>query len=116
MDKKQLDNERIRIRNELEQLLDDIHSIHERYEDSSFSKYDEKATESFELEKKIALEKNLRDNLTEVEHALKKFEEGTYGICGMCGKPIAPEQLEVRPYTALCVECKDGPVKNGHLP
>ena len=37
--------------------------------------------------------------------ALQKLEEGTYGTCDACGKPIAPARLRVAPESALCIEC-----------
>jgi DnaK suppressor protein len=48
----------------------------------------------------------LKQQLAEVEHALVKFDEGTYGICDNCGKEIAPERLEALPQAALCIKCK----------
>ena len=78
----------------------------ERREGSPFGKREEEATESFELEKRLALEKQLRDHLAEVEHALHKFEEGTYGLCDDCHQPIAGERLEALPQAGLCVNCK----------
>jgi DnaK suppressor protein len=43
--------------------------------------------------------------LADVERALAKVDEGTYGVCDRCGAPISPERLEARPWTALCVTC-----------
>jgi DnaK suppressor protein len=37
--------------------------------------------------------------------ALQKLDEGTYGICDACGKPIAPARLRVAPESTLCIEC-----------
>ena len=47
-----------------------------------------------------------------IEHALKKFEEGTYGLCDSCGQPIAPERLEALPQASLCLNCKAQQAKN----
>ena len=47
----------------------------------------------------------LTATLTDVERALAKLDEGTYGICDRCGATISPERLEARPWTALCVAC-----------
>ena len=41
-----------------------------------------------------------------VEHALRKFEEGTYGLCDSCGQPIDPARLEALPQASLCLSCK----------
>lgn len=47
----------------------------------------------------------LRSSLQEIERALEKLDEGTYGICERCGKLIAPDRLEAMPATALCISC-----------
>jgi len=44
--------------------------------------------------------------LKKVEYALQKIEEGTYGICENCGKPINYERLKARPVAIYCIECK----------
>ncbi len=44
--------------------------------------------------------------LKKVEYALRKIEEGTYGICENCGKPIGFERLKARPVAVYCIECK----------
>jgi DnaK suppressor protein len=69
-------------------------------------KREEEATESFELERRLTLEKRLIDQLADVEHALKKFEDGTYGLCDNCGQPIDPARLEALPQASLCLNCK----------
>lgn len=45
----------------------------------------------------------LTATLEDVERALEKLDDGTYGLCDRCGVPIPPERLEARPWTALCV-------------
>jgi DnaK suppressor protein len=95
-----------RLSTELEQLKSTVRPADERREGSPFGKREEEATESFELERRLTLEKRLREQLAEVEHALKKFEEGTYGLCDNCGKPINPERLEALPQASLCLDCK----------
>lgn len=102
----QLDGERKHLLAELEQLKADSSPPEERREGSPFGKREEEAAESFELEKRIALEKQTREHLAEVKHALQKFEDGTYGLCDVCQKPIAPARLEVLPEASLCIDCK----------
>jgi RNA polymerase-binding transcription factor len=41
----------------------------------------------------------------DVQRALTKFEEGTYGICDRCGATIPDERLEARPASVLCMRC-----------
>ena len=108
----QLEKERKHLTEQLEQLEADAQPAEERREGSPFGKREEEATESFELEKRLALEKQTRDQLAEVDHALAKFEEGTYGKCDVCGKSIDPARLEALPQATICMSCKAKQAKN----
>ena len=101
-----LEGERKHLTEELEQLKASVRPVEERREGSPFGKREEEATETFELEKRLAIEKRIRDQLADVEHALHKFEEGTYGLCDICGQPIDPARLEALPQAGLCLSCK----------
>ena len=107
-----LEEERQNLTAELEQSKESGHSTEERREGSPFGKREEAATEAYDFEKRLALEKRWRDQLAEVEHALKKFEEGTYGLCDMCGQHIDPARLEALPLAHLCMSCKAKLAKN----
>lgn len=43
----------------------------------------------------------------QVYEALARLDEGTYGICVNCGRPIGEERMEVRPHADRCVECEE---------
>ena len=101
-----LESERKRLIEEMEQLKSSMRPADERREGSPFGKREEEATESYELERRLTLEKSIREQLASVEHALQKFEDGTYGLCDNCGKPIAPERMEALPQATLCLDCK----------
>jgi len=45
--------------------------------------------------------------LIKLDLALKKIEEGTFGICEVCEEPIGKKRLEARPETSLCIRCKE---------
>ncbi len=107
-----LEAERKRLIEELEQSRASVRPGDERREGSPFGKREEEATEAQELEKRLALEKRTRDQLAEVEHALDKFEKGTYGLCDVCGQPIDPARLEALPQASLCLSCKTSQAKN----
>jgi DnaK suppressor protein len=102
----QLKKERENVTAELDQFQAEKNSADENREGSPFGKREESASELFEWEKTIALEKQLGDYLTEIDHALEKFDSGTYGICEQCGKPIEPARLEALPHATLCLTCK----------
>ena len=107
-----LETERERLIEELKQLKASANTTEERREGSPFGKREEEATETLELEKRLALEKRIREQLVGVEHALHKFEEGTYGLCDNCGQPIDPARLEALPQASLCMNCKAQQAKN----
>ena len=62
------------------------------------------ATELFERGKDIALGEKKEHHLQRIEAALNAIDEGTYGSCATCGKPIPLERLEALPYTIYCVD------------
>ena len=107
-----LEGEQKRLIKELEHLKSSVRPADERREGSPFGKREEEATESFELEKRLTLEKLIIDQLAEVEHTLHKFEEGTYGLCDSCHQPIDPARLEALPQANLCMNCKAQQAKN----
>ena len=113
-----LESERARLTKELEQSKASVTPAEERREGSPFGKREEEATETLELEKRLALERRIREQLAKVEHALAKLEKGTYGLCDNCGQPIDPARLEALPEASLCMKCKALQIKNakGKLP
>jgi len=54
----------------------------------------------------LSLNENERMMLQEVDEALDRIENGTYGICEECGGPIGLKRLEVKPVAKYCVPCK----------
>jgi RNA polymerase-binding transcription factor DksA len=107
-----LKQEKMQLNSELQRLKAEEKSADGQREGSPFGKREEGATEAFELEKRMALERSLADALVDVEHALKKYEAGTYGICDLCSRPIEPARLEALPQANLCLECKAHQAKN----
>jgi DnaK suppressor protein len=78
----------------------------ERPEATSFGKEDEVATQSLEIERRLILTLRTREQLAEIQHALNKLMNGTYGLCDACGSLITPERLEALPQASLCLPCK----------
>ncbi len=68
--------------------------------------YAASGTSTFERERDLSLSENVKDLLQKVNQALERIENGTYGICEMCGLPIPEERLEALPYANLCITCK----------
>jgi RNA polymerase-binding protein DksA len=64
------------------------------------------ASELFEREKNLSVRQTLQASLQEVEAALRKVDEGTYGVCEDCGRPIAEKRLRALPEATHCIECQ----------
>lgn len=77
---------------------------------SKFPEYgdkpDENAQEISDYTTNTATEKVLEKTLADIEGALKRIENGTYGTCKYCGQAIAPKRLQARPVASACVNCK----------
>jgi DnaK suppressor protein len=59
-----------------------------------------------EQERIGTVSEDLRDLLRQVDGALARLDDGTYGTCQRCGKPINEERLEAFPYVEYCIECQ----------
>lgn len=64
------------------------------------------ATETYLRELDEGLEENAAQVLAEIEEALGRIDDGTYGLCASCGGPIGVERLEAVPYATLCLDDK----------
>jgi RNA polymerase-binding transcription factor DksA len=71
-------------------------------------------TETFEREKDLSILERVEAELDDVEHALSRLDEGTYGLCEACAKPIGDARLEAMPAARFCVD--DQAVAEGHAP
>ena len=61
-------------------------------------------TFTFERERDLSIENNVRDLMGKIDRALARMEGGTYGICSRCGKPIEKARLKALPYADLCIK------------
>lgn len=101
--------ERDRLTEELETIEEHLPEVEQVSMDTTGG-YDEDladvASDAFEREKGFAIENSVQELLNQVEEALSRMEEGTYGLCEVCGQPIHPDRLRALPYARLCIECK----------
>jgi RNA polymerase-binding protein DksA len=93
--------------------IDNLHNEHpgsisdETGEDAVYDNHlADTATETYDRELDYSLEENSEHVLTEIDAALKRIDDGTYGQCTNCGTQIPEERLEARPYATLCIECQ----------
>lgn len=63
-------------------------------------------TKTFEREHEMSIANNRLDLIGQMERALERLDEGTYGLCESCGKPIPKGRLQAFPSATLCVACK----------
>lgn len=56
----------------------------------------------------VAAHEQMLMQMEEIERALLKLDEGTYGECDSCGAPIPEGRLEIHPWAVLCVPCASG--------
>lgn len=106
--KERLLEERDRVLREIAELDADLSTSLE--DSSGESPYDqhmaENAAATLDREMDLTLQDNARAGLAQIDRALHKLEEGTYGRCEQCGGPIGEERLSAFPSVTLCVECK----------
>ncbi|MDR7543291.1 MAG: TraR/DksA C4-type zinc finger protein [Armatimonadota bacterium] len=104
-----LEAERDRLTEELEAIEEHLPEVEQVSVDASGG-YDEDladvASDTFEREKGIAIENSVHELLQQVEEALGRIEDGTFGTCEICGQPIHLERLRALPYARLCIHCK----------
>ena len=66
----------------------------------------DQAAPTLDRELDYTLEENSEHVLADIDAALKRIEDGTYGTCTNCGKEIPEERLEARPWATLCIDCQ----------
>ena len=112
--KKELDELRKRLLEERAELDSQLTTIEETSFATSQSdmsgevSFDEEnadaGTFTFERERDLSIENNVRDLMGKVDRALTRMDEGTYGTCARCGKPIEKARLKALPYVDLCIK------------
>jgi len=63
-------------------------------------------TLAVERERDLALSAQASAAVEEIDRAIEKIKDGTYGVCEQCYSPIPKERLKALPFAALCVQCK----------
>jgi DnaK suppressor protein len=100
--------ERARVVEERERLVEDTSGSMEELtdEDGIDSHPADSATETLSREIELSLEDNAERMLSAIDSALERLDQGTYGTCEACGRPISEERLEALPYATKCIDCK----------
>lgn len=113
--KKQLIEEKEKLTNLIPEMQDNTlfgnttHHSSERFSSGELSSYDNHiadiGTDVFMQDMQNSLTIHEKGKLGQVESALTKIENGTYGSCDICHKPIDEERLDILPETGLCAHC-----------
>jgi RNA polymerase-binding transcription factor DksA len=74
----------------------------------------DEGSEMFEREKNLTIRRTREIQVADIDAALQKFEDGTYGICEICGKPIPEARLRAYPAATHDVECQSRLEHQGH--
>ena len=62
------------------------------------------ASVTFDRELDEGLEEGAQQTLAQIDRAIARLDDGTYGTCERCGKEISAERLRARPWAALCID------------
>ncbi len=92
---------------ELTSRLSDIEKDTHHKDAPVSADFAEQATESENDEVLAALEDETNATIASIKNSLKRMEEGSYGICAICGIDIPDERIIALPYTDKCFECAD---------
>lgn len=106
MDPTALDAARAALLAERERLTTELREAVESPGPMTYGSQAAAATHVFEQQRDLALRDRAEQHLAAVEAALERIDEGTFGGCTNCGRPIAPERLEALPWAALCIDCQ----------
>jgi len=111
---KELEELRQRLVDERAELQDQLQTIEETSFAASQSdlsgevSFDEEnadaGTFTFERERDLSIENNVRDLLRKIDSALQRISKKTFGFCDRCGKPIEKARIRALPYVDLCIK------------
>jgi len=102
----QFKNQLIRLKKGIEKKIKSLYKVPEFGSDVDAG--DEEADEAEEFGAQLSIAQVLKERLADIELALKKIEEGKYGICEKCGGKISLDVLKAVPESRLCKKCKKG--------
>jgi DnaK suppressor protein len=97
---------RERLATERARLRDEIGEAVEAPDQMTYGSQAAAASQVFEQQRDLALRDRAIAHLAQVDAALARLDDGTFGRCTRCGNPIAPERLEALPWAAHCIDCQ----------
>jgi RNA polymerase-binding protein DksA len=110
--KKMLLQLRSKIAGDLQQIEGDSLSGNQPSSSGELSDVADMATDNYDRELNIGLASNEQQLLNDIDVALKRIEDGTYGVCEIYGTPIPKKRLLAMPYTRLSMKAQEEEEKN----
>ncbi len=104
-----LEEERTQLDTQLPSIVEDSFAIAQSELAGDVGLDDESTdagTATSEREKDLSIENNVRDLLQKIDRALKRMDDGSYGVCQQCTKPITMSRLKAVPYASHCIACQ----------
>jgi DnaK suppressor protein len=103
-----LEQERRRVQDTLEHLGENAGNMQDELGDlggwGADNHMGDMASVTYERELDEGLGEGAQQTLAQIDRALARLDDGTYGTCERCGEPIAEERLRARPWATLCIE------------
>jgi RNA polymerase-binding protein DksA len=100
-------------RSELEQRIEEIEAnVFEKTQsdltgEAGFDEdFADAGTATFDRERELSIQNNIRDIIEQINRAIARIDQGSYGTCERCGKPIDASRLKALPHALLCMDCK----------
>jgi DnaK suppressor protein len=72
-------------------------------------------SDMFERSRDLSIVEDMDSQLADIEHAVARMDNGSYGTCEACGRPIDPARLEARPAARFCVEDQASAERDVHV-
>lgn len=101
-----ISDELARIRTEYDESVRILDELKNAGQDSAGDDPADAGTKTFEREQEMSIANNRLDLITQMERAMGRIKEGTYGVCESCGEMIPTARLQAFPQATLCVTCK----------
>ncbi|MEP7090759.1 MAG: TraR/DksA C4-type zinc finger protein, partial [Nocardioidaceae bacterium] len=102
----ELDTDRSRLRSELNLAEHELHDLMRDAGDGAGNDQADVGSTTFERDHEMTLANNAREMLAQIERAIARIENGSYGVCESCGEPIGKMRVMAFPRATLCLSCK----------
>jgi RNA polymerase-binding protein DksA len=115
--RKELEQERDQLRRQFSEIDESSLGAPQSELSGEVSSFDEEyadaGTDTFERERDLSLRNNIGDLIDKIDRALERIDEGTYGLCERCGRPIEKARIKALPYATLCIKDKQAQERTG---